>query len=341
MKKRGGDAHEIIIKRRAKKGHAEGHGGAWKVAFADFTLAMMALFMVLWIVQPRIDTPTSTQASLNDPLVDGGAGIFDGSSVTPLDLDGIPIQVAPRRDEHNQALNLQTAPRAGGAPLLGEGSTRLNSQEQSKLSAQQQEQLSQEQLAQLAKLRPYYGEPQHMRILVELMEQLAEQLDAQANIEVKVVPQGLRILIKDDQQRFMFRRGSSQLDPRFATLLERLAVILSKVHNPLIISGHTDAMPYRGVVGGYNNWNLSGDRALQARNVMVEAGLPAASVLQVTAQAESTPLLPDDPQNGANRRIELLVLTSQAEQLYRDLFGDEQLRADLQGPSPAPAAPPG
>jgi chemotaxis protein MotB len=341
MRKRGADAHEIIIKRRAKKGHDEAHGGAWKVAFADFTLAMMALFMVLWIVQPRIDTPTSEQASLNDPLVDGGAGIFDGRSITPLDLDGIPIQVAPRRDEQNQALNPQSAPRAGSAPLLGDGSTRLSAQELAKLSPQQREQLSQEQLALLEKLKPYYGEPQQMRILVELMEQLAQQLDAQANIEVQVVPQGLRILIKDDQQHFMFSRGSSQLDPRFAKMLQSLAVILGKVHNPLIISGHTDAMPYRGVVGGYNNWNLSGDRALRARNVMVEAGLPAAAVLQVTAQADGAPLLPADPQNGANRRIELLVLTSQAEQLYRDLFGEGQLRADLNGPPAAAAKPQG
>src|SRR5690606_3698456 len=87
------------------------------------------------------------------------------------------------------------------------------------------------------------------------------------------------------------------------------------------VSGHTDAVPYRGN-GGYNNWNLSGDRALRARNVLVESGLPSGNVLQVAAQADVMPLRPDDPENGANRRIELLLLTTRAERLYRELFGE-------------------
>ena len=168
-----------------------------------------------------------------------------------------------------------------------------------------------------------------MQELAKLMKELALQLDAEANIEVQVVPQGLRILIKDDAQRFMFNRGSSHLNPHFETLLRRLAGILGRVENHLIISGHTDSMPYRGVVGGYNNWNLSGDRALRARNVLVEAGLPTGNVLQVAAQADGMPLLPNDPENGANRRIELLLLTSQAEGLYRELFGEAQVRAEV------------
>ena len=102
-----------------------------------------------------------------------------------------------------------------------------------------------------------------------------------------------------------------------------LAGILAKVDNKLIISGHTDATPYR-TRAGYNNWNLSGDRALRARNVMVDAGLPSASVLQVAAQADVMPLRPEEPEDGANRRIELLLLTTRAEALYRELFGDAQ-----------------
>lgn len=300
MKKRGGEEHEIIIKRRGKKGGHDEHGGAWKVAFADFTMAMMALFMVLWIIQPQTQEQSRANADMmNNPLVDGGAGIFDGTSQTPLDLDGIPVQVSPRQDRINQARTPQEDPGA----TLGEGQPG-------------------------EPRRPHYAEPAQMQELARLMEQLALHLDAEANIEVQVVPQGLRILIKDDAQRFMFSRGSARLDPHFATLLQRLAGILAKVENHLIISGHTDATPYRGVVGGYNNWNLSGDRALRARNVMVEAGLPTDSVLQVTAQADGMPLLPADPENGANRRIELLLLTSQAEGLYRELFGEAQARVD-------------
>ena len=148
------------------------------------------------------------------------------------------------------------------------------------------------------------------------------------NLEVEVVPQGLRILIKDDQNRFMFQRGGAILNPHFEGLLQRLAGVLSKVDNKLIINGHTDATPYRGN-SDYNNWNLSGDRALRARNVLVAAGLPAESVLQVTAQADGMLLVPDDPESGANRRIELLLLTTQAHALYQELFGESAGRVQV------------
>ncbi|TLX59185.1 hypothetical protein DN824_08765 [Stutzerimonas nosocomialis] len=286
MKGRAGKDHEVtIVKRRGKKGHGDEHGGAWKVAFADFTLAMMALFMVLWIIQPQIDqsNPSFGQMDTN-PIVDGGAGIFDGNSNTPLDLDGVPLPAPQARADDGQAESDQS------------GSRR-------------------------------YSSAAEMQSLADLMREVAEEVDALANIEVNVVPQGLRILIKDDQQRFMFQRGSATLNPHFSQLLAVLSGVLAKVENKLIISGHTDATPYR-LASGYDNWNLSGDRALRARNVLVAAGLPERSVLQVSAQADVMPLRPEDPENGANRRVEILLLTDAAETLYRELFGEayEQVR---------------
>ncbi|MGA6100031.1 OmpA family protein [Stutzerimonas marianensis] len=291
-KSKGGD-HEIIIKRRSKKGHGDEHGGAWKVAFADFTLAMMALFMVLWIIQPQMELTNPSYGEMeSNPLVDGGAGIFDGTSTSPLELDGVPVrppQVEPseRRESTANADGSQT-----------------------------------------------YGSTEELKKLAELMREVASEVDALANLEVDVVPQGLRILIKDDQQRFMFQRGSATLNPHFQTLLGVLAGVLAKVDNKLIISGHTDATPYRQA-NSYNNWNLSGDRALRARHALVEAGLAEQSVLQVTAQADVMPLRPEDPQNGANRRVEILLLTASAEALYKELFGDSygQVRFSERGAS--------
>lgn len=281
-----GGEHEIIIKRRGKKGHDDEHGGAWKVAFADFTLAMMALFMVLWIIQPQMNqsNPAFGEQESN-PLVDGGAGIFDGTSTSPLELDGVPIRQAQSEPERRRDESLR-----GEDEASAEGSRR-------------------------------YASTAELQALAALMREMAGQVDALANLEVDVVPQGLRILIKDDQQRFMFQRGSAILNPHFAQLLGVLAGVLGKVENKLIISGHTDATPYR-LQSGYNNWNLSGDRALRARNVLVDAGLPSRSVLQVTAQADVMPLRPDAPEDGANRRVEILLLTDSAEALYRELFGD-------------------
>lgn len=279
-KGKGGGEHEIIIKRRSKKGHGDEHGGAWKVAFADFTLAMMALFMVLWIIQPQMEKSNPSYGEMeSNPLVDGGAGIFDGTSTSPLELDGVPVR-PPQTDD------------TAGSESKSDKDGSHN-----------------------------YGSTEELKKLAELMREVASEVDALANLEVDVVPQGLRILIKDDQQRFMFQRGSATLNPHFQKLLGVLAGVLAKVDNKLIISGHTDATPYRQK-NGYNNWNLSGDRALRARNALVDAGLTERSVLQVTAQAAVMPLHPEDPQSGANRRVEILLLTASAEALYKELFGD-------------------
>lgn len=293
-----GGEHEIIIKRRSKKGHGDEHGGAWKVAFADFTLAMMALFMVLWIIQPQMEKSNPSYGEMeSNPLVDGGAGIFDGTSRSPLELDGMPVR-PPQAETTNDS---ESAAEADGSHN--------------------------------------YGSTEELKKLAELMRQVASEVDALANLEVDVVPQGLRILIKDDQQRFMFQRGSATLNPHFQKLLGVLAGVLVKVDNKLIISGHTDATPYRQK-NGYNNWNLSGDRALRARHALVEAGLGERSVLQVTAQADVMPLHPEDPQNGANRRVEILLLTASAEALYKELFGDSygQVRFTESGASYSGAA---
>ncbi len=297
MRRRNDKDTEIIVKRRKKSGHDEMHGGAWKVAFADFTMAMMALFMVLWVITPQNPPKPTTAEYLTNPLVDGGAGIFDGSSKTPLEMSGLPVSLS-----HAQA----TAKAAGDTTPLRDPASQQSNNKNEPVK---------------------FSDPAELKELAQLMEAMALELDAKANIEVQVVPQGLRILIKDDQQRFMFERGGVQLNPHFTRLLQRLAGVLSKVGNKLIISGHTDAVPYKTLTG-YNNWNLSGDRALRARNVMVDSGLTPAAILQVAAQADVMPLRPDAPEDGANRRIEILMLTTKAEGLYRELFGDQQARVN-------------
>lgn len=282
MRRRNDKTDQIIVKRRSKRWHEQEQSGAWKVAFADFTLAMMALFMVLWIIQPQADVERMARTSdALLPFLDAGLGIFDGSSREPMD----PVQVPP-------AILPFLVPEQASAGEVA--------------------------LAQ----RERYDSQEQLQSLAQLMHLLAERVDALANVEAQVVPQGLRILIKDDPRHFMFERGSASLDPHFRHLLANLAQELVKVENKLIISGHTDATPYRGK-GPYDNWNLSGERALQARSVLVAAGLPPASVLQVSAQADVMPLRPEDPLSGANRRIELLLLTRQAEALYRQLFSED------------------
>jgi chemotaxis protein MotB len=282
--RRSNDKHgEIIIKRRAKKDHGEAHGGAWKVAFADFTLAMMALFMVLWIIQPQADDERKKFNEDYAPTIfQSGVGIFHGTVTKPI------------------VIEWDQKERNGLNELKPKGAKEKSESQQLESEAD-------------------------LKSLQQVMQALAQNDDATGNLEVQVVPQGLRIVIKDDEQRFMFERGNASLNPHFETLLSNLAKILNTVDNKLIVSGHTDGTPYRNKTG-YDNWDLSGERALRARTALVGAGLSSTAFLQVSAQADGAPIRPEDPHNGANRRVEILMLTTRAETVYRELFGQSYAR---------------
>ncbi|MDU3067001.1 MAG: MotB family protein [Escherichia coli] len=131
---------------------------------------------------------------------------------------------------------------------------------------------------------------------------IARDAHMEANLEMEIVPQGLRVLIKDDQNRNMFERGSAQIMPFFKRLLVELAPVFDK--NNI-----------------YNNWNLSGDRALSARRVLEEAGMPEDKVMQVSAMADQMLLDAKNPQSAGNRRIEIMVLTKSASDTLYQYFG--------------------
>ena len=139
---------------------------------------------------------------------------------------------------------------------------------------------------------------------------IARDAHMEANLEMEIVPQGLRVLIKDDQNRNMFERGSAQIMPFFKRLLVELAPVFDSLDNKIIITGHTDAMAYKNNI--YNNWNLSGDRALSARRVLEEAGMPEDKVMLLDAK---------NPQSAGNRRIEIMVLTKSASDTLYQYFG--------------------
>ncbi|MEB2418228.1 putative lateral flagellar export/assembly protein LafU [Citrobacter sp. R-1.5.2] len=148
---------------------------------------------------------------------------------------------------------------------------------------------------------------------------IARNAHMEANLEMEIVPQGLRVLIKDDQNRNMFERGSARITPFFNALLVELAPVFDSLDNKLIITGHTDAMSYKSNV--YNNWNLSGDRALSARRVLEDAGMPQSKVMQVSAMADQMLLDAKNPESAGNRRIEIMVLTQSASDTLYQYFG--------------------
>ncbi|WP_230352925.1 putative lateral flagellar export/assembly protein LafU [Lelliottia sp. WAP21] len=285
-----GKEHTTIIKRSSRKSHDTFHGGAWKVAFADFTLAMMALFMVLWIMGSVTEEERKEIVSqLN------GESIFDGqtlSSITQPNGVGGKIAVTEKHDRSTPKTRQdKPQPAAIQAAAKGESLDEVN-------------QRSQREIEDLA------------RIIMKI----TSAYDAQSNLKIEIVPQGLRILITDDRKREMFQRSSAILTPFFKRLLTEFAPELNKIDNKIIITGHTDATRFRDQ-DLYNNWNLSGERAMQARKVLTHAGLDQSRVLQVSGMADQMLIDPSQPLSSANRRIEIMVLTRSASESLYQFFG--------------------
>ncbi|MGT8858738.1 putative lateral flagellar export/assembly protein LafU [Enterobacter sp. 186315] len=283
-----GKEHTTIIKRSSRKSHDAFHGGAWKVAFADFTLAMMALFMVLWIMGSVTEEERKEIVSqLN------GQSIFDGQTLSPITQPhgvGGKIAVTEKRDTDSHKkpkTEDDTAAALAKSQSLDDVKTR-----------------SQNEIEDLA------------RIIMKI----TSAYDAQSNLKIEIVPQGLRILITDDRKREMFQRSSAILTPFFKRLLTEFAPALNKIDNKIIITGHTDSTRFRDQ-DLYNNWNLSGERAMQARKVLTNAGLDQSKVLQVSGMADQMLIDPEHPLSSSNRRIEIMVLTQSASESLYQFFG--------------------
>jgi len=278
-------AQTTIIKRGGKKAHHGVHTGAWKVAFADFTLAMMALFMVLWIVGAvSKEERSEIVANLN------GTSIFEGNIFSPI---GDP------------------AAASGTAPIV----TNLPSVADTDPQPEEKDVPPPEPLEDVLA-----RSDRELNELSEAIVRITAELNAQGNLSLEKVPQGLRILLQDDDDRMMFPRGSAQMTPFFTRLLGELGPVFNRIDNQVLINGHTDSAHYRDSAT-YNNWNLSGDRALAARTVLEKGGLQMQRVLQVNAMADRMLLDTENPLSARNRRIEIMVLTQAASDTLYQFYG--------------------
>lgn len=294
-----------IIVKRVKKSAAGHHGGAWKIAFADFATAMMAFFLVMWLMSSA--TPEQKRAIsgyFQDPI-----GFTESASPHVIDLGGTPTP-APDR-----TLNDVIDPAA--------------KQTEASLDAEQVETLS-EQL-----------ERERLELLLqELQNKVDENPELtrfKDQILFEITQDGLRIQIMDAANRPMFALGSAQLQPYFEDILLAMADTIRAVPNKISVSGHTDAKPYSGR-GDFGNWELSAGRANAARRTLVSGGYPEDQIARVVGYASSALFDRNDPLNPVNRRIDILVLTKKAQ---RDIEGEQ---SDAEATKPAAdtsaAAPP-
>ncbi|MBJ7220390.1 MULTISPECIES: flagellar motor protein MotB [unclassified Brenneria] len=265
--------HPIIRKKR-KSGHAAHHGGSWKIAYADFMTAMMALFLVMWLI--AISTPmqlAQIAEYFRTPLkiaLTTGSKVSESSSVIPGGGDD-PTQ---QEGEVKKTVKMDTL----------EG--RLDEIRLNRLR---------ERLDQLIEADP------RLRAL-------------RPHLLIEMVDEGLRIQIIDSQNRPMFKTGSAQVEPYMRDILRAIAPILNDIPNKLSISGHTDDVQYASGERGYSNWELSADRANASRRELLIGGLADGKVLRVVGMAATMGLKQASGGSDAiNRRISLLVLNRQAQ----------------------------
>ena len=275
----------IIIKRVKKGGHTA-HGGAWKIAYADFVTAMMAFFLLMWLLG---STAKGELQGISDyfssPLkvaMAGGDGSGNSSSVIPgggNDLSKVHGQVR-RSDTDSEKARRQSIDAARA--------------ERAKQDAQRIKTLQ-------AKIDALITENPRLN-------------EYKSQIRIDVTPDGLQIQIVDDQNRPMFDSGSAMVKPYMRDILREIGAALNGVENRVSLAGHTDAVPYSNSDRGYSNWELSSDRANATRRELVAAGMPDAKLGRVVGLAASDLLEPDNPRSAANRRITITVLTREAEE---------------------------
>lgn len=274
------DSEKLVIRRVKKIKKHGAHGGAWKIALADFALAMMAFFLVLWII--NVSSPEELaviEGYFNDPLGPATAGF----SANPIDLGGSPAESIERK------LQLD---------LTDPGSTQELTRDKEIGTGNNGEKLE--------KLSGMADEP------LEALNRLEE---SEKNVKLEITPEGVRVTILDDPDMPMFEKGSDRMLPDVENLLLSMGGIIKQIDNPIVISGHTDSSPFGG--GELNNWDLSSRRANSARRIMEESGVGGLRIAQVIGLADSIPYDQFNLESPQNRRITITILNDDS---YQELI---------------------
>ena len=312
-------ARPIVVIKRYKRGGGGHHGGAWKVAYADFVTAMMAFFLVLWLVTAvSKDQRAAIFDYFKNPSMEQGKSVKPapgmngpgGASTSPINLRG--GMDAPRIS--------QVAPGIGAPVSAAKPVAKDPGRSEAEKLALAREEVNAAERRQLESLM------EDLRKAIENSQALAPFKD---QLLLDITPEGLRIQIVDQQNRPMFDSGSANLKPYTQSILHELAHYLNTVPNHISLTGHTDAAPYAGGTGR-TNWDLSADRANAARRALEAAGLTTDKTARVVGLSSSVLFDRNDPRDPINRRISIIVMTRQAER--------DALKTDTPDPGEPPPA---
>jgi chemotaxis protein MotB len=281
----------IIIKKIKKGGHHGAHGGAWKVAYADFVTAMMAFFIVMWILASSDQVKQAVTAYFKDP---GAFSFVNGKRTIPVDLHLQP--------ESGKGKN------EGDTEGKGKGKNEFVisfNQDMRDSVVQKLIDKAKEDSTQAAKRveRTAIEVQQFLKQLVAEKPELQKILN---NIKIEITDEGLRIELIEKTDNVFFAVGSSKLTPQAIEILKVLGSEIGKLPNNVVLEGHTDSRKYSNDAG-YTNWELSSDRANAARRALMQYGLWSGQITEVVGYADRRLSNPQNPFDVSNRRISILI----------------------------------
>lgn len=273
-----------IIVKRVKKVVGGHHGGAWKIAYADFVTAMMAFFLLMWLLGS----------------VDGGK--LNGIS----EYFKMPLKTALAGGSSSGESSVIL--KGGGKDPAAESGLVKNGQVRDTAETMKEKEaaLAKAEAAQMHRIK---------KNLDSLVDSNAKLRPFKKQLLIDVTSEGLRIQIVDEQNRPMFALSKAELQSYTRDILRELAPTLNSLPNKISLSGHTDSTPYAGGLTGYGNWELSSDRANAARRVLVAGGMDEAKLIRVLGLSSAILLDKENPQNPINRRISIIVLNKRAEEM--------------------------
>jgi chemotaxis protein MotB len=293
----------VIIKRIKKGGHEGHHGGAWKVAYADFVTAMMAFFLLMWLINT---TTPEQKRGIADYFA--AQSISQSSSGSGGVLGGTVLGQSSARAGGASSMTDKSPPSTPSAPAHSkdDGTKTATTTAANGQTPDQQVQSDDH----LARTAPSSRDEQFASAAESIRQAMQEMPDIAAlsrQVVMDQTPDGLRIQLVDQDGKPMFQPGSNQPLPYTKKLLRVIASIIDRLPNRISISGHTDAQAGEGP-GGASNWELSAERANAAREIITEAGVSNDRIYEVAGKAGSEPLLPEDPNASANRRLSILLM---------------------------------
>ena len=329
MASAGGNAAPIIIKRVVKKSGGGHHGGAWKVAYADFVTAMMAFFLLLWLLNATTEDQKQAISNYFAPASvsqtkSGAGGMFGGRTFSegPMAYNGGAPGVAVMRPPPPEAGDEEDEDaESEGKPAVGEDEDRMgagdaeagteksgNEKAGSERSGVDRVDLrDREQLRKAAALEEKRQFEQAAAALRQAVLDAPDLKQFAASLVVDQTSEGLRIQIVDQERVDMFPRGSSTMHGHTRDLLQKVVTAIRPLPHALSVAGYTDSTPFANDKG-YSNWELSSDRANASRRALIDLGLPANRITRVVGRADTDLLAPDQPTSPRNRRISITLM---------------------------------